>query len=455
MPQALSQIDVRCSAHPIARGGRTSLDSRLFPVLTALAATIALLAPGCGQDSPAPAAAQADSSGKEHHHKDKDKQDQVADEQLHGRAGRAAEALADDRLSQADRAEDAGKSGTPSVTAAPASAAAPVAPAPTSSAAASGAAPAYYVSMHGASGGNTLSGIAADGRVVASVLNGAPQGAGGAGAAGGGAGDTLKNLRGLCLLDDGKLLVVNAWLEDTRIVQYGVAAADGTRTFEKVFIQGGQGNAALQHTYCVVIGPDGNVYCSNQDSNTVTRYSGPSSSNPGQPLPPPSAIAHIAELAPGVFVPDAKASPHGIHGARGITFGPDKLLYVADRDAGKVSSYDTATGERKEVVVDKKHGLKQPIQLAFSTDGNFLYVGDDGANCVWRKDLEQGTVTTFIEPKTGGLDAPSALLIQGDRLYVGNRLGKSVLCFSLPDGKLAAALVQNLSDNPEFLIPSH
>jgi sugar lactone lactonase YvrE len=68
---------------------------------------------------------------------------------------------------------------------------------------------------------------------------------------------------------------------------------------------------------------------------------------------------------------------HGIHAVRGLAFGPDGLLYVSDRNAHRVYSYDLKTGERKAIVVSEEDGLKQPIQLAFSPDGNSLFVGDD------------------------------------------------------------------------------
>jgi hypothetical protein len=53
---------------------------------------------------------------------------------------------------------------------------------------------------------------------------------------------------------------------------------------------------------------------------------------------------------------------------------------------------------------------------------------------VWRKDLQQGKVEMFIKPNTGGLDAPSALLIEGEHLFVGNRKGKSVCASSCRRG---------------------
>lgn len=302
----------------------------------------------------------------------------------------------------------------------------------------------FYVSMHGADGGNTLVGLTAKGEVKGSVLRGAPPGE---------AGDTLRDLRGMCLLGDGSLLVVNAWMQDTRILKFGAPGSDGIRNFERVFIKGGTMNPALLHTYSVVVGPDGSIYCSNQDSNTITRYAGPGAQAPGEPLPVPPSLASFGDLAPGTFVPSSKTSPEGLVAVRGIAFGPDGLLYVADRSGSRVSAYDPKSGERRSIVASEKDGLKRPIQLAFSPDGRFLYIGDNGENCVWRKDLDSGALTQFVAPKAGGLDAPSAVVVTDSHLYVGNRKGKAILRFRMPDGHLDPhALVEKLPDDPEFLL---
>jgi len=303
---------------------------------------------------------------------------------------------------------------------------------------------AFYVSMHGAEGGNTIVGITAKGEVKGSVLRGAPAGE---------AGDSLKDLRGMCLLGDGSLLVVNAWMQDTRIVQFGKPGADGVRDFERVFIQGGSDNPGLVHTYAVVVAPDGSVYCSNQDTNTVTRYAGPGSATPGKPLPIPQALSNFGNLAPGTFIPNSKTSPEGLVEVRGIAFGADGTLYVADRSASRVSAYDPKTGERTSVIASEKDGLKHPIQLTFSPDGRYLYIGDNLAHCVWRKDFDSGEFTKFIASGTGGLEAPSALVATTSHLMVGNRKQKSILRFRLPEGKLDPhPFVEKLPDDPEFLL---
>lgn len=305
----------------------------------------------------------------------------------------------------------------------------------------------FYVSMHGDKGGNTISGITKSGTVVGSVLK--PPAEGDVGA-------TLRDLRGMCLLGDGSLLVVNAWMQDTRIVQYGPAGADGTRQFQKVFIKGGTMNPALQHTYSVVVAPDGSIYCSNQDSNTVTRYAGPGATTPGAPLPPPPSLSGFGNLPPGIFVPNVKTSPEGLAAVRGIAFGPDGKLYVADRDGARVSRYDPVSGAREAIVMAEKDGLKHPIQIAFTQDGKYMFVGDNGVNGVYRKNLDTGEVDLWVKPGTAGLDAPSAIVMADGHLYVGNRKGRSILRFKYPEGKPEdKPFVEKLPDDPEYLLPIH
>ncbi|MBL9147851.1 MAG: hypothetical protein JNM94_04085 [Phycisphaerae bacterium] len=299
----------------------------------------------------------------------------------------------------------------------------------------------YFLSMHGAAGSDSVIGITGNGTVKGSVVTNLP------------ATEKLHLLRGLCPLSDGSILVSNAWMQDTRILRFGPIVADGTAPFNSIFVQGGGMNAALLHTYAIAVAPDGSIYCSNQDTITVTRYAGINSPTPGAPLPLPSSLASRSDIQPGVFVPSAKDDKHGVRDVRGIAFGPDGQLYVADRKRGEVLVYNTTTGERTRTLVGPDDGLKQPIQLAFTADGSTLFISDDGKNCVWRVSMADRSVSQFVPPGASGLSAPSALLIDGDRLLVGSREGKQILAFSLKDGTPAAQpFVAKLPDNPEFLV---
>jgi hypothetical protein len=260
------------------------------------------------------------------------------------------------------------------------------------------------------------------------------------------------SMRGLTPLPDGGFLAVNAFSKDTRILRFGPKDAQGQYPFVGNFAALGPANPAMVHAYQMAIAADGQVYVSNQDSNTVTRYVGVGQPNAGQPLSPPVSMSHLADLQPGVIVPNAKTSPEGLAEVRGIAFGPDGLLYACDRSGSRVSGYDTTSGRRVKVIADASHGLKHPIQVLFSQDGQTAYIGDNGTDSIYRVKLADGSVDTFVKKGDAGLKAPSGLAIKGDWLYVGSREGKQILRFKLKDGKADDKPVATLPDNPEFLM---
>lgn len=260
------------------------------------------------------------------------------------------------------------------------------------------------------------------------------------------------DLRGLTPLPGGGFLVMNAYSKDTRILHFGAKDANGQYPFVGNFVELGPKNPAMVHAYQMAISAEGQVYVSNQDTNTVTRYVGLGQPNAGEPLSPPPALTHLADLAPGVVVPNATSSPEGVAEVRGIAFGPDGQLYVCDRTGSRVSVYDTTTGRRTKIVADAQNGLVHPIQVAFATDGMSMYVGDNGCDSIFKVTLATGAVETFVKKGEGGLKAPSALVIKGDWLYVGSREGKQILRYRLKDGKADDKPFANLPDNPEFLL---
>jgi hypothetical protein len=262
------------------------------------------------------------------------------------------------------------------------------------------------------------------------------------------------DLRGLTPLPDGGFLAMNAYIKDTRILRFGAKDASGAYPYLGDFAKAGAAVPAFAHGYQIAIGPDGKVYVSNQDSNTVTCFAGVTQPNAGEPVSLANAANNTnnAGGAPGVIVPSDKTSPEGIKDVRGIAFGPVGLLYVCVRGAGCVSAYDTTTGRRVKVIAEGRHGLKRPIQALFSSDGATMFVGDNGANCVFKVDVASGRVEVFVKKDDAGLTEPSALAIDGAWLYVGNRERKQILRFSLADGKADDKPFATLPDNPEFLM---
>lgn len=314
---------------------------------------------------------------------------------------------------------------------------APPAPAP------SPASATFYLSGHGASASgdpsaNTVFGLDASGALVGSVLS---------------AQDPLDEPRGMLLLDDGSLLVAASWKGNTHIARFGAAGPDGVRQLAGVFASQGEANPAMVHTYAIAQAPDGSIYASNQDTCTVTRYAGPASSAPGTPLPLPPSVQGIANAPPGLFAPSSKMVEGGLEDVRGIVFGPDGKLYVADRGAARVVVYDPASGQMLRVVAERKHGFEHPIQVRFGKDPDEMFVSDNGVNGVLRVKLSSGKVETLISKQHGDLSEPGALLIEGDDLYVGDRKTRTILHYRLPKGeRLPQPLTTNLPSPPEFLI---
>ena len=315
---------------------------------------------------------------------------------------------------------------------------------------------AWYVSLHadgaadpatgGAStgpstgaGADNILGFASDGTAKGSVLGAAPASIG-----------QVHGLRGVLPLSDGTILVIAAWKENTQVLQYGKPVANGTRPFMSVFTSHSATNPLLLHPYCLAQASDGTIYASNQDSNTVSRYGAPGSANAGVPLGLDGSVQSGATA--GMIIPSQTMQSDGIKMVRGIAFGPDGKLYISDRGQGEVSRWDPATGKREATVLSKKHDLKTPIQLLFSSDGSVLFVSDNKRNSVFRVTLATGAVDDFV-PVAAGLDAPSALALDGDWLYVGSRKGQAVLRFNRESGVAdSAPFLANLPDNPEFFV---
>ncbi len=310
---------------------------------------------------------------------------------------------------------------------------------------------AWYVSLHsdgaadpatnnsGGAGADNILGFGSDGSAKGSVLGAAPASIG-----------QVHGLRGVLPLADGTILVIAAWKENTQVLQYGKPAANGTRPFMSVFTSHSDSNPLLLHPYCLAQASDGTIYASNQDSNTVSRYGAPGSANAGVPLGRDGSAQSGATA--GMIIPSQTMQSDGIKMVRGIAFGPDGKLYISDRGQGEVSRWDVTAGTREATVLAKKHDLKTPIQLLFSSDGSVLFVSDNKRNSVFRVTLATGAVDDFV-PVAAGLDAPSALALDGDWLYVGSRKGQAVLRFNRESGVAdTAPFLANLPDNPEFFV---
>jgi len=304
--------------------------------------------------------------------------------------------------------------------------------------------PRWYITMHGKPAGNTVHGINSDGDLLGSVLGDVPESAGGA----------AQGVRGMLHTGRHGLLLVSANMSDTRILWYGSPNADGMLPFDSTFTAKRLANPEMIHSYALAVGIDGTVFASNQDTNTVTRYSGIGTATPGQAIPVPPEIAGLG-LPPGTIVPRAGVSPQGVTEIRGIAVGADGLLYVADRGASQVLAFDPKTGLRHSVIADASRGLKRPIQLLFAPDGETLYISDNGAPAIFRTNVRTGEFILFANARTGCPELPSSLALDNEHLFVGDRKRMQILRFKIETGERDRdAFVETLPDAPEFMIPA-
>lgn len=307
----------------------------------------------------------------------------------------------------------------------------------------------WYISFHGGDEPNSLNSIhvyGADGRELRKALNrdSLPPDV------------ELRELRGFAFGPDENLYVVNAYRKHSEILQFaGTLNPNGQHDFIRIYVKGDDAvNPGMLHPFNVAFDVAGDLYVSSQDTGVVSRYYGPKSGRgvPGTPMPVPNALANLRSIPPGTFVPSSKDCASGLVTVRDATFGPDKNLYVADRDTNSVRKYDGQSGQFLDQIVSEH--LDKPIHLLFSRDGGSLFCGSAANNSICRYDSRVGKVSVFVEPKSGGLEGPAGMALgEDDYLYVASRTSNQVLRFksddATPDKK---PFIHGLKDNPEFLM---
>lgn len=307
----------------------------------------------------------------------------------------------------------------------------------------------WYISFHGGddpSSHNNIHVYDAGGRELRKALNrdSLPLGV------------ELRELRGFAFGPDGNLYVVNAYRKFSEILQFtGALNQDRQHDFIRIYVKGdGTLNPGLLHPFNIAFNTAGDLYVSSQDTSVVSRYYGPKSSLgvPGNPMPAPSALTDIDAIAPGTFIPSSKDSANGLVTVRDAVFGPDRILYVVDRDTNSIRKYDGQSGRFLDQIVSEY--LDKPVHLLFSGDGGSLFCSSAGNSCICRYDLNVGKVSLFVEPKSAGLEGPAGMALgDDDYLYVASRLSNRILRFKATDGTPdKKPFIHELKDNPEFLM---
>ena len=167
-----------------------------------------------------------------------------------------------------------------------------------------------------------------------------------------------------------------------------------------------------------VVGPDGQLYVTQEGQNTVRHYD--------------TATGALI----GTFV---AAGSGGLSSPGGLAFGPDGHLYVASYGSNQVLRYDGATGAFIDALVPS---VAQPYGLTFGADGR-LYVGLYTGDAVARYDATSGAlVDTFVTAGSGGLKEPEQLTFGPDgHLYVASYNSNEVLRYDGSTGNFMGAFV--------------
>lgn len=271
--------------------------------------------------------------------------------------------------------------------------------------------PTLIISFHGGKSGiNTLESFPA----LTNILPGAP---------------SMDELRGFVLgpgSDSDHLYVVNANKSSSTIFRF-TSAGNGTYTAGKVFTN----DSSLSHPFAAIFGPNGNLYVSNQDSNRITMYQGPTGSSPGAPL--------------GSFGPDFKK-------LRGIAWD-GQYFYAADEEKGVIV---IGPGGEKYLKV----AVEDPVHV-FYDGARYVYIGDGTGNSVWVWDTTQAispNPAQIVGSQSPAIDATGGMALPGDgNLYVASRKGNAILQYPInlsynpPQVTKGTTLSPKLKDNPEFV----
>ena len=131
----------------------------------------------------------------------------------------------------------------------------------------------------------------------------------------------------------------------------------------------------------------------------------------------------------------------GTHPFQAI-FGPDSNLYVANQDTLNVCRYQGPNGQHPGTPIGTGgvfvSGLTSVRGIAFGPDSNF-YVVDEDANRIYKCDPMTGQITGHLPDPEGHLNSPVHIVFKNNILYIGNSGKDNLLYF---DTSESSATVQ-------------
>ena len=209
-------------------------------------------------------------------------------------------------------------------------------------------------------------------------------------------------------------------------------------------------DASLQEPWDVLVAPDGNIYVSDTQNNRVRRFT------PGGTIETVAGTGTAETQDPVDGIP---ANESQVRFPRGLSFGPDGALFIADhyyviRRIGTDGIISTVAGNRNpwysgEGVPAGEASFAGPVGVAVDSEGN-IYVADASVNRV-RRIGPDGLIWTIAgtgEQDTSGDGGPatqaqlnqpvSLILDEEDGLYIGSWFEDAIRRVDLTTGIISS-----------------
>ena len=296
---------------------------------------------------------------------------------------------------------------------------------------------------------------------------------------------TYDELRGMAFGPDGNFYLSQASKHASAILQFSgtPSTSSSPLAYLSQFVTPAA-SGGLLHPYQSAFDASGNLFVSSQDSNVVSAFYGPGSTQgtPGQAMPNSAflqsnyasgtfyagtfvpAFSAAVGIPPNTSVPTAQGgltftSTGGTqHSVRGIAFDSAGNLYVTDEAANRVAVFNSGGTLLGTITVSKNHALSDPVALCFDANAGsqgLLYIGSPGNARLFSYDVSgvsgnEFTANVLIQDSK--LDKLSGIAVDSDgNLYTGDRKDKKIYKWSAK-GKAEGAFTDAFTDEPEQII---
>ena len=143
----------------------------------------------------------------------------------------------------------------------------------------------------------------------------------------------------------------------------------------------------------------------------------------------------------------------GSHSVRGIAFGPNNQLYVADEGNDRVAVFNGDTGNLITTITNSL--IKGPDQILYNPKDGLLYIASPGKKRIVTYNPQTNSIATFIHDSN--LSKISGIAFGEDgNFYAGDRKAKTINQYVISSGAYTGTKNQfgpTFTDSPEGIMP--